>query len=1241
MKKIICLHMILFVCLLGWAIPARAYFENDHLLLSIYNEEDNQVGVDLGSVDALIRTAGSNQVLVAAGSFSLDDFGAAVDSWSDLAAGVFTCFLTGSGSASQQNMYFATTLTTAPAVNFLSATTMQSGSGSVHTLYRMGGGDAPTGKSTYVGSAAEWNGYDVKMNQNSNNPGGFAGFHNEGLNNPMAEPTLEDLATTGYIDLYLYQWAKNVSGNHFIPGVGADYQGIVRIKNDGSVLFNPAGLNQPPVVAAIGDQEAVTGSTVTVAITATDADGDSLSAAVYNQQAVDPRWTVSAPSGGSGSYSWTARWTIPAETITPSTDSFTVKVTDNKGGEGARAFTITVLAGSAAPVITAIPDQTGKAGEALTFTINASDSDEEEGLTLSHTTLPAGVEVTDAPVVTGNQYQWTFTWTPLSTQLGTHTITFTVSDTDTGTADATETVEIVIASDLKAPSVHAPVDKTEFASLAAPDLVIAKPNHGSTVYTYDFQISKNKAMTDDDLLAHGENVPETTGQFITWELSKTLAEDLEDNTWYYWRARSNDGENHSSWVTASFQVNLENEQPGVPAGMEPKDNAVKDTRTPTLKCGIAVDPDDDILKYEFAIYLLDGAEPLVTGEVDGVYDPEHPEIAWTVPEDAALGDKTAYYWRVRAVETLVNGLSGDWSEAYAFSVDTDSDTSLIPTLVYPVNQEIAVNRPKLKITNSGSACQKPYYYFEIIERGAEEVCGAFQGTYLVQSPGIPQGQVDPPLPGGSDWETGEGGIVLPQDPDFTYWKTPALKDETHYCWRVRLVDAADTENAVKWSATGTFFVNLKNDPPTAPVILEPTGGAVISDAGQLENLTLRARPSVDRDEDRIVYEFRLLKNGGEVATEAVEDVAEWKIPILLDNHATYQWQVRAYDEHAFDGGAFDPNCASPWSGLAEFHVSINGAPSVPTVNSPLIGSVISSLKPELSVINSVDPDGDDLQYEFEIYNDLSFAAYAFVASGVVSEGQEITNWKVPVTLTDGMRYYWRSRALDSALQSTWTATASFRVDTAFVNQEIVIAASKKILAAAMDVQELVVNDPTSPAWGVKVSIPPGAVSGDILLTIGYVNNPPGFRGGIRLLNKVFVFGPSGYTFNRDVSIRLPYSQADLKAAGVSDPTKLKIYHYNQLTDEWEAVDNIEVDTYGRFITFKVRHFSMYAAAHDQDGDDTPHDVTAESSNDDGGMCFISTTDGGMNFGGRLAEWMDVLAGLTMLAAGLCFRKKRR
>ncbi len=235
MKKL--LRIVVACCMMiGMAGQASAYFENDHLVLAIYNQDDNQVGLDLGAVSTLNRAAGSNQVLAGPGSFSLADFGPVVNDpatsndWANVYAGVFTAYT----ASAQQNMYFATTRETVPAINYLASVNMGTGSGQVHTLFR-----ADDTSAKFVGPANATTGYDMKMNQGSTNPGGMGGFHNEGLENPVAEPSLADLGTIGYIDLYLYQWDRNAAGNHFLPGVGTDYQGIVRLSSDGSAVFNP------------------------------------------------------------------------------------------------------------------------------------------------------------------------------------------------------------------------------------------------------------------------------------------------------------------------------------------------------------------------------------------------------------------------------------------------------------------------------------------------------------------------------------------------------------------------------------------------------------------------------------------------------------------------------------------------------------------------------------------------------------------------------------------------------------------------------------------------------------------------------------------------------------------------------------------------------------------------------------------------------------------------------------------
>ncbi len=84
------------------------------------------------------------------------------------------------------------------------------------------------------------------------------------------------------------------------------------------------------------------------------------------------------------------------------------------------------------PVLSLIGDKQATVGQALTFTVAATDSDSDT-LTYSATGLPTGATFT-------NQV---FTWTPGTAAAGTYQVTFTVSD---GSAQDSETITITVDS---------------------------------------------------------------------------------------------------------------------------------------------------------------------------------------------------------------------------------------------------------------------------------------------------------------------------------------------------------------------------------------------------------------------------------------------------------------------------------------------------------------------------------------------------------------------------------------------------------------------------------------------------------------------------------------------------------------------------------------------------------------------------------------------------------------------------
>lgn len=111
----------------------------------------------------------------------------------------------------------------------------------------------------------------------------------------------------------------------------------------------------------------------------------------------------------------------------------------------------------------------------------------------------------------------------------------------------------------------------------------------------------------------------------------------------------------------------------------------------------------------------------------------------------------------------------------------------------------------------------------------------------------------------------------------------------------------------------------------------------------------------------------------------------------------------------------------------------------------------------------------------------------------------------------------------------------------------------------------------------EVSVPGSVLEAPTNISITPVRLPPPLLNGDALL-RVVDFGPGGTRFSRPVTIKIPYTQSELDGAGITDPNKLKIYHYNLKTLLWEAVAASRVDTVNQMVSAEVSHFSIFGIA---------------------------------------------------------------
>jgi hypothetical protein len=165
--------------------------------------------------------------------------------------------------------------------------------------------------------------------------------------------------------------------------------------------------DQPPVLDPIGDQTVNTSQTLAFVISATDPDGDPLT---YSASNLPPGSSFNASSR---TFSWT-----PAANQAGTYVNVLFTVNDGSLTDYEN-ITITVKTVNQAPILAAIGNKTVNAGQALTFTISASDPDGDR-LTYSASNLPSGSIF--------NPTTRTFSWTPSKSQMGTYNITFSVTD---------------------------------------------------------------------------------------------------------------------------------------------------------------------------------------------------------------------------------------------------------------------------------------------------------------------------------------------------------------------------------------------------------------------------------------------------------------------------------------------------------------------------------------------------------------------------------------------------------------------------------------------------------------------------------------------------------------------------------------------------------------------------------------------------------------------------------------------
>ncbi len=183
-------------------------------------------------------------------------------------------------------------------------------------------------------------------------------------------------------------------------------------------------MNAPPVLTAIGDRSVSEADPLTFTVSAADVDGNSLT---YSASGL-PAGATFDPA--TRTFSWT-----PGYDQSGAHAGVVFSVTDDGSpSQGdSETITITVINVNRPPVLAAIGDQSVTEGDALSFTVSATDEDGDT-LAFAASSLPTGATFEPATR--------TFSWTPAYDQAGSFPgLVFTVDD---GTASDSESITITV-----------------------------------------------------------------------------------------------------------------------------------------------------------------------------------------------------------------------------------------------------------------------------------------------------------------------------------------------------------------------------------------------------------------------------------------------------------------------------------------------------------------------------------------------------------------------------------------------------------------------------------------------------------------------------------------------------------------------------------------------------------------------------------------------------------------------------
>ncbi|MFC1514120.1 Ig-like domain-containing protein, partial [candidate division KSB1 bacterium] len=730
-----------------------------------------------------------------------------------------------------------------------------------------------------------------------------------------------------------------------------------------SITITVTDVNRVPVFNTLPDTIYINeGNDSTFNVTATDADGDSVSYEAAN-----------LPLGAvfnkiTGLFSWTPNFN----------QNGIYRVVFNAiDAGGGTSYEDIYLIVNQPPVWGPVTGQSTQEGVQLEFILYVSDAD-NDSLTFSVTDQPSN------SLITFSQDSVIFQWTPAEGQNGNYAVTFTANDNKSGISD------VII-----------PIQVSESTGQLPPIIIPVKDYNISENQLVIFQVVATDDEPQDSLtfgtfgsLPVGAEYDSLDTHIFQW------TPDYSQNGSYDLIFSVSDKNSNTTYDSLTISVANNNRRPIV--GL-PNDTTFSENQVIDMALNIS-DPDSDrvsIIPYEWP-----------NGSVIDSSDITDFRFKWE-PSNLSEGN---YVLRFDVIDSLGENLENvkiinivienDNHVPSDFSIISPVDENEITPDDYLIWEEASDEDIDDSLSYFLDISDNPAFSPNLIHIDTINVNSISGNTVSsAVNPGV-----DTPILG----KTQSGGkkafvLKVSDIPEIT-----SLDDDSLYYWRVRAFDnRGDTTNS--YTATKTFHLNLANDAPNPP-------GTEIYPLNEKSVLVSKPvfkwLPSTDPDHSdnylNIYYKFELSDNDFvSVIIDSTDVSIDTLIsPVEFNDNEIWRYRLKAVD---------DQGTASVYSDPVLFYVNtIPEPPNVFDLLSPTNNHDYSA-RPDSITFSwqpTTDPDpGSLFTYKLEISVGQTFSPEDIVLYIENIPGNE-SSVNVSTDVLGMDHYYWRITAIDDANLST-------------------------------------------------------------------------------------------------------------------------------------------------------------------------------------------------------------------------------